>query len=81
MRFTDLQKREIIEAGKGRFLGYVQDTVVNVTEGRIEALLISDSSKLRLFSGGDKEFVKIKIEDIIVIGKDVILVKDQYNKH
>ncbi len=63
MRFSDIQRKEIIAASSGRFLGYV------------EAFVVAEPKKFMSFSGAQKDALKIPIEDIIVVGKDVILVK------
>ena len=75
MRFSDIQRKEIIAASSGRFLGYVEDAVVQKDTGYDEAFVVAEPKKFMSFSGAQKDALKIPIEDIIVVGKDVILVK------
>lgn len=42
MRFSDIQRKEIIEAGNGRFLGFVLDAVLSEETGLIEAFVVSE---------------------------------------
>ncbi len=75
MRFSDLQRKEIIAANSGRFLGYVEDAVVHKETGYVVAFVVAEPKKIMSFSGAKKETLKIPIENILVVGKDVILVK------
>lgn len=75
MRFSEIQRKEIIAANSGRFLGYVEDAVVHKDTGYVEAFVVAEPKKFMSFSGNQKETLKIPIEDIIVVGKDIILVK------
>ncbi|MGE7621913.1 PRC-barrel domain-containing protein [Viridibacillus sp. NPDC096237] len=75
MRFSDIQRKEIIEAGNGRFLGFVLDAVLSEETGLIEAFVVSEPKRFFQFSQSDNDGMKIRIEDILVVGKDVILVK------
>ena len=40
MRFSEIQKKEVIDARKGAFLGYVQDATIDIVSGKVEALHI-----------------------------------------
>ncbi|MGX9133583.1 PRC-barrel domain-containing protein [Rummeliibacillus sp. JY-2-4R] len=75
MRFSELQRKEIIAANSGRFLGYVEDAVVQQDTGYVIAFVVAEPKKIMSFSGAKKETLKIPIEDVLVVGKDVILVK------
>ncbi|AMW98348.1 YlmC/YmxH family sporulation protein [Rummeliibacillus stabekisii] len=75
MRFSDIQQKEIIAANSGRFLGYVEDAVVHKDTGYVEAFVVAEPKKFISFNSGHKEALKIPIKDIVVVGKDVILVK------
>ncbi len=69
MRFSDIQRKEIIAASSGRFLGYVEDAVVQKDTGYVEAFVVAEPKKFMSFSGAQKDALKIPIEDIIVVGK------------
>jgi YlmC/YmxH family sporulation protein len=75
MKFSDVQQKEIIEAGKGRFIGYIIDAEVDEHTGMITAFLVAEPKKFLNFMQGDEPVRKVYISDILVIGKDVILVK------
>lgn len=74
MRFSEIQKKEVIDATKGSFLGYVQDATIDIDNGTVEALHISDGDKNFFFDSKQKEPKKIRLSDITVIGKDIVLV-------
>lgn len=75
MRFSVVQQKEIIEAGNGRFVGYIIDAEVCEKTGMITAFLVSEPKKFLTFLQGDENVRKVLISDILVVGKDVILVK------
>lgn len=75
MKFSEVQQKEIIEAGSGRFIGYIIDAEVCEQTGMITAFLVAEPKKLFNFFQGDEAIQKVLISDILVIGKDVILVK------
>lgn len=76
MRFSDVQQKEIIEAGNGRFIGYIIDAEVSEETGSIVAFLVSEPKKFMSFTQSEEHVRKVLINDIIVIGKDVILVRE-----
>ncbi len=78
MRFSDVQQKEIIEANSGRFIGFIIDAEVDEQTGKIVAFLISEPKKFLSFLQSDETVSKVFINDILVIGKDVILVKSIY---
>lgn len=76
MRFSQIQEKEIIEAGNGKFLGYVVDAEISQETGMIVAFVIEQPKRLFSFWQADDSRCKILLEDVLVVGKDVILVKD-----
>ncbi|MBM7608279.1 YlmC/YmxH family sporulation protein [Ureibacillus composti] len=79
MRFSTVQQKEIIEAESGRFVGYVIDAEVDESTGRIVAFLVSEPKKFLSFMNSEESVRKVSINDILVVGKDVILVKAIYD--
>ncbi|SRR5699024_2685451 len=75
VRFSDIQKKEVIDAVQGAFLGYVQDATINVQDGTIDHLHISGEERGMLFEFKKSEALKITIEEIDIIGKEIILVR------
>lgn len=76
MRFSVVQQKEIIEAGNGRFVGYIVDAEVSEETGLITAFLVSEPKKFLTFLQGEESVRRVLISDILVVGKDVILVKE-----
>ena len=74
MKFSEIQKKEVIDASKGSFLGYVQDATIDVTSGKVESLHVSEGERASFFDSKQKEPKKIPFQDVTVIGKDIVLV-------
>ena len=77
MKFSLIQEKEIIEAANGRFLGYVIDAEISQETGSIEAFIIEEPKKLLSLRQTENLRKKILLKDIVVIGKDVILVRSE----
>lgn len=75
MRFSEVQQKEIIEAESGKFIGFIIDAEVCEKTGKIIKFHVSTPKKFLSIFQSDETVRKINIEDILVIGKDVILVK------
>jgi len=76
LRFSDVQQKEIIEAGNGRFIGYIVDAEVDEKSGNIVAFLVAEPKKFMSFMQNEEQVRKVPISDILVVGKDVILVRE-----
>lgn len=77
MRFSLIQEKEIIEAANGRFLGYVVDAEISQETGLIVAFIIEEPKKLLTLRHAENSRKKILLKNVVVIGKDVILVKNE----
>ncbi|KYG89428.1 YlmC/YmxH family sporulation protein [Metasolibacillus sp. FSL H7-0170] len=75
MRFSVAQQKEIIEAGSGRFIGYIVDAEICEKSGMITGFLVAEPKKILHIFQAEEATRKIAIQDILTIGKDVILVK------
>ena len=42
MKFSEIQKKEVIDATKGTFMGFVQDATIDTVNGKVEALHVGD---------------------------------------
>lgn len=73
MKFSDIQKKEVIDVKKGSFLGYIQDATIDIHNGKIEAFHIGGERSF-FFDAKEKDVKKVAIEDVVTIGKDIILV-------
>jgi len=74
---TELQLKEVIMIDDGRRLGPIDDLEIDGTTGRITAIiLITKEKRNGLFGKADE--VIIPWNQILKIGSDVILVKQQF---
>ncbi|WP_153731212.1 PRC-barrel domain-containing protein [Sporosarcina obsidiansis] len=78
MRFSSLQKKEVIELKKGSFLGFVQDATIDIDNGKIEKLHIGEIQRSFFSDGKSKGVQKVGYEDVMTIGKDIILVQKKH---
>ncbi len=74
MRFSEIQKKEVIDATKGSFLGFVQDATIDIKNGKVETLLVGGGERSLFFEAKDKDAKRVRLEDITTIGKDIVLV-------
>ena len=75
MKLAHLKRKSVINMYNGNFVGYIKDVVIVFPNGNIETLIIKPSfvkRMLSLFTAYNK--VYISWDNIISIGKDVILV-------
>ncbi len=62
----------------GKRLGNIGDIDINLTTGKIEAVIISGNGRVLGFFGKDEEII-IPWKNILKIGQDVILVRYKGN--
>ena len=72
-RFTDLHCKEVICVCDGRRLGFVSDAIVELPEGKINALIVPCPCRLFSLWGHRDDFV-IPWNCIKRIGPDIVLV-------
>ncbi|CAM3086341.1 PRC-barrel domain-containing protein [Filibacter tadaridae] len=82
MRFSEIQKKEVIDATKGAFLGYVQDATIDIETGKVELLHIGGGDRSIFFDmkDKDKDTRKVRLEDVTTIGKDIVLIGKRSGK-
>ncbi|WP_342509305.1 YlmC/YmxH family sporulation protein [Sporosarcina sp. FSL K6-2383] len=80
MRFSEIQKKEVIDATKGSFLGFVQDATIDSKNGKVESLHVGGGERNLFFEAKDKDTKKVRLEDIMTIGKDIVLVGKKDDK-
>ncbi len=75
MLSTDkLKNKEVINIFDGKSLGFVSDIEVNLSEGKIEGIIIpAERGLFRWFAKGDEDFM-VRWESVKTVGDDVILV-------
>ena len=72
-RYSDLTCKEVICICDGRRLGFVSDTIIELPEGRITAIVVPGPCRLFGLLGQREEYV-ISWNCIQRIGPDIILV-------
>jgi len=80
MRFSDLQKKEVIEVKKGSFMGFVQDATIDMKNGKIDVLQIGGAERTLFLEPKMKDLKQIKYDDVLTIGKDIVLVGKRTDK-
>jgi YlmC/YmxH family sporulation protein len=73
-RLADLSCKEIINICDGQRLGYVDDVILNIIDGRLLALVVPGPAKFFGLFGREDDYV-IPWERIVRIGSDIILVE------
>jgi len=74
VKISDFQIKDVVNVSDGKRLGNIGDIEINLTTGRIEAVVITGNGRVLGFFGKDEEIV-IPWKNIIKIGQDVILVR------
>ena len=74
MRLCELREKEVINTCNCKRLGCVVDVILDICNGRIEAIVIPGPGKICGFLGSDSEYI-IPFECIKKIGEDIILVE------
>lgn len=75
MKLAHLKKKSVINMYNGNFIGYIKDIIIAFPNGNIETLIVKQhfiTGIMSFFTSSNK--VYISWDNIISIGKDVILV-------
>ena len=72
MKLKHLKKKSVVNVYNGNFIGYITDIIISLPEGNIETLIVKHTFFKRLANANSKTI--INWENIVSIGKDVILV-------
>lgn len=72
--FSELQTRELIHIVTGKRLGFINDLQICTESGRVLSLILYDRETAGMFNKGEE--VIVYWEQIVVIGVDVILIRD-----
>ncbi|RFB19141.1 YlmC/YmxH family sporulation protein [Bacillus sp. HNG] len=78
VKISDFQAKDVVSVVDGKRLGNIGDIDINLTTGKIDAIVIGGYGKVLGLFGRDEEVV-IPWRNIIKVGKDVILVRTQNN--
>jgi YlmC/YmxH family sporulation protein len=74
VKISEFQIKDVVNVADGKRLGNIGDIEINLTTGKIDAVVISGSGRVLGFFGKDEDVV-IPWKNIIKIGQDVILVR------
>ena len=74
---SEIRKKEIVDTKTGEILGRADDVQFDSETSNILSMIIYGRPKLFGFLGRDSD-LSVKFEDISLIGKDAILVKDSH---
>ena len=76
MRLSDLEAKDVVDVKSGKKLGYVSDLELDEQDLCILFLLVCEVSwKDFILIFSKPKIKKVKLDQIVCIGKDVILVK------
>jgi YlmC/YmxH family sporulation protein len=74
VKISEFQIKDVVNVADGKRLGNIGDIEINLSTGKIEAVVISGSGRVLGIFGKENEVV-IPWKNIIKIGEDVILVR------
>ena len=74
IKISDFQIKDVVNISDGKKLGNIGDIEINVSTGKIEAVVVAGNGKVLGFFGREEDIV-IPWKNIIKIGQDVILVR------
>lgn len=74
LKISEFQIKNVVNVSDGKRLGNIGDIEINLSTGKIEAVVIAGSGRMLGFFGKDEEVI-IPWNNIIKIGEDVILVR------
>ena len=72
-KFTDLHCKEVICISDGRRLGFIQDVIISLPQGEVNAIVVPGRCKLGGL-GSPKDDYVIPWKSICRIGPDIVLV-------
>ena len=70
---NDLKTKEVINVSDGARLGFVADVEIDLTNGRLVAIIVPGPYKMLGFLGRSEDII-IKWENIKKIGDDIIVI-------
>ncbi len=74
MSISEFQIKDVVDVSSGKKLGTIGDIDINVTSGKIQAIIIGGTGKMMGFFGKEEEMI-VPWRNIVKIGEDVILVR------
>ncbi|MEK4485033.1 YlmC/YmxH family sporulation protein [Psychrobacillus sp. FSL H8-0484] len=74
MKFSEAQQKEVIEANSGQLLGFIVDAEIDKDSGHIISFIVETNGAYPSIFNKKRETKKIAVQNIAIIGKDVIIV-------
>jgi YlmC/YmxH family sporulation protein len=74
IKISEFQVKDVININDGKRIGHVGDLDINLSTGKIDAIIILQTGKFLGMFGKEEEVI-IPWRNIIKIGSDVILVR------
>ena len=74
---SDLRRLDVINVDEGRYLGNVCDVDLDPETGRIKALIVDEVRPWSFLFGARRTDIEIPWRDIVLVGVDVVLVKNR----
>ena len=74
MKISEFQIKDVVNVSDGKRLGNIGDIEINLSTGKIEAVIITSGGRVLGLFGKDEDIV-IPWKNILKIGQDVILVR------
>lgn len=74
VKISEFQIKDVVNVADGKKLGNIGDIEINLTTGKIEAVIVTGNGKVLGFFGREEDII-IPWKNIIKIGQDVILVR------
>jgi YlmC/YmxH family sporulation protein len=74
VKISEFQIKDVVNISDGKKLGNIGDIEINLTTGKIEAVIVTGNGKVLGFFGREEDII-IPWKNIIKIGQDVILVR------
>lgn len=74
VKISEFQIKDVVNIADGKKLGNIGDIDIDLTTGKIEAVIITGNGRVLGFFGKNEEMI-IPWKNILKIGHDVILVR------
>jgi YlmC/YmxH family sporulation protein len=74
VKISEFQIKDVVNVSDGKRLGNIGDIEINLSTGKIEAVIITSGGRVLGLFGKDEDIV-IPWKNILKIGQDVILVR------
>jgi YlmC/YmxH family sporulation protein len=74
VKISEFQIKDVVNISDGKKLGNIGDIEINLTTGKIEAVIVTGNGKVLGFFGREEDII-IPWKNILKIGQDVILVR------